>query len=73
MIRTCKNTAVIVCCQVDDIVTKYILGLLNFRQPDLALKYVIVLSSGSPKLPVLVFYHLLLTSEYGADLPQIAK
>ena len=51
----------------------YLVGLLNFLQPDLALKYVIVLISGSPKLPVLVFYHLLLTSEYGADLPQKTK
>ena len=50
-------------------------GILATRVAQLltALIYVIVLRSGSPKIPISVFYHLLLTREYGADLPQIAK
>ena len=48
------------------------LGLLNFRQPDLALIYVIVLSSGSPKIPISVFYHLLLTDFLSLEALQLA-
>ena len=50
----------------------YILGLLNFWQPDLALIYVIVLSSGSPKIPISVFYHLLLTHFFSLEALQLA-
>ena len=34
--------------------------MINFEQPDLALTYVVVLSSRIPKILILVFYHLLL-------------
>ena len=50
----------------------YLLGLLNFRQPDLALIYVIKLSSGSPKIPISVFYHLLLTHFLSLEALQLA-
>ena len=48
------------------------LGLLNFWQPYLALIYVIVLSSGSPKIPISLFYHLLLTHFLSLEALQLA-
>ena len=38
----------------------YLIDVINFEQPDLALTYVVVLSSRIPKILILVFYHLLL-------------
>ena len=49
----------------------YVVDMINLEQPRLVLTYVVVLGSRIPKIPILVFYYLLLT--YFFPLEALAK